>query len=435
MLNEVSGKHRTCFIVFLITLFFYTGIFHIFPENKVFHLLQKDYGGKEKDAKGVFKLVALDGVFTFANVCIEPLSTPSPVNIFSIWFTVTQRIVIYDRSQSRLGDHRLNIAGPPGHPWNYYDVHFTNKSVPVNNRTMSDNVAFFVSPRCPGNLHHFFQEEYMTLYSVIRLTNRLHPGSGNLILYTTPKPLDHPFCRNFRTFNEILRTLFTNDFHDVYFNLPRYTCFKNAVFGSRIELNNSRDVVNHVIKQYNLSDACAYKKAQFTTLVYRKQRRIANMEDLQKWVLESGFKKEFVRVIDFDGIPNRNQIELACTSQVMIGVNGAALQWAMFMPEKSHLVEMAWPSRSWLFFYQPYIPKFGILYHQIALKDIRVNLTSFELRERNGIKMSDAERQQVLSAPPQGAWNWADAFIHEGEVNTTLLAIFNSIFNRSSSIV
>jgi len=428
MLNSNSNTYRSYIIVFLITSLLYAGIFHIFPENDVFRLLQKAYGAKENYAKEVFKPITSDGVFTFFNVCLEPLPTPSTVNIHEISFTVTQRIVIYDRSQSRLGNHRLSIAGPPGHPWNYFDVYFTNESLPIDNRTLSDSVAYFVSPRCPGNLHHFFQEEYIPLYSVIRLTNRLHPGSGNLVIYNTPKTNHNPFCRNFSTYNEIVRTLFTNGFHDVYYNVPSNTCFKNAVFGSRIELNNSRDIVDHIINQYNLSDTCV-KKAEFITLIYRKERRIINMEDLRRWVLDAGFKREFVRVIDFDNLPIRKQIELACTSQVMIGINGAALQWSIFMPEKSHMVEMSWPSRSWDFFFPLHIPKFGISYHSVELKDVRVNWTSFEFRIRNGGKVSDDERQRMLKSPPQDLWKWSDGFIHEDEVKETLLAISNSILN------
>src|SRR6218665_231142 len=435
MLGEVHGtsnKYRTCFIVFLITLFVYKGIFRILPENELFHLHQKDYTAKEKYAKREFSPVTLDGVFTFFNVCLEPLLISSSVNIHGIGFTATQRLVIYDRNQSRLGNHRLSIAGPPGHPWNYYDVYFTNESLSLKNRTLSDNAAYFVSPRCPGNLHHFFHEEYIPLYSVIRLTNKLNTGAGNLIIYNTPKTDHNPFCRNFSTYNEIVRTLFTNGFHDVYYNVPNNTCFKNAVFGSRITLNNLRDVVDHIINQYNLSNICV-KKTEYVTLIYRKQRRIVNMEDLHRWVLDAGFKREYVRVIDFDNLPIRKQIELACTSQVMIGIDGAALQWSMFMPEKSHMVEMSWPSRSWGFFYPSHAPRYGILYHAVELKDVRVNWTSYEFRLRNGGEVADVKRQQMLKSPPQDLWKWSDGFIHEEEVNETLLVVSNSVLNGSTA--
>jgi len=427
-----SNKYRTCLVASLLMILMYAGIVHIFPENELFHLLQKDYVAKEKYTQEIFRPLTINGVFTFFNVCLEPLSTPASVNIHGIWFTVTQRIVIYDRKQSRLGKHRLSIAGPSRHPWNYYDVYFTNESLPLSDRTPSDSVAYFVSPRCPGNLHHFFHEEYFPLYSVISLTNRLNTGAGNLVIYNTPKTDHNPFCRNFSKYNEIVRTLFTNGFHDVYYNIPKNTCFKNAVFGSRIMLNNSRDVVNHIIKQYNLSDICV-KKAEYITLIYRKHRRIVNMEDLHRWVMDAGFKKEFVRVIDFDNLPIRKQIELACTSEVMIGVDGAALQWSMFMPEKSHMVEMSWPSRSWGFFYPSHAPRYGILYHAVELKDVRVNWTSYEFRIRNGGKVADVKRQQMLKSPPQDLWKWSDGFIHEEEVNETLLVVCNSVLKGSAA--
>src|SRR5688572_18375347 len=136
MVNVVfdkSNKYRTCIILFLITSALYAVIFHIFPTNHVINLLRNANGVKEQYAREVFRPVTLDGVFTFSNVCLEPLITPSTVNIHGVWFNITQRIVIYDRNQSRLGNHRLAIAGPTGNAWNYYDVYFTSESLPLDN--------------------------------------------------------------------------------------------------------------------------------------------------------------------------------------------------------------------------------------------------------------------------------------------------------------
>lgn len=377
----------------------------------------------------LFEPVFIDGVFTFSNVCLEPLSTPFVDNVHGIEFTVTQRIAIYDDFDLRIGKHRLHIAGPHKHPFNYYDVHFANARESPENPSMVNNVAYFVSSRCPGNLHHFIEEEFAPLYSVVRRTNMLCHGADNQIIYSTPKTDYNAFCRSYSRYNEIVRTLHTNDFQDVYYNVPNNTCFRRAVFGSTNLLNESRDVVNHLIHSYNLSYECSRHNARYITIISRNTRRIINIDDLVRWIMESGLKEKYIRIVEFHKLSIREQMIVACTSIVIIGINGAGLQWSMLMPEGSHVVEMSWPSKSWPFFFQRFLPMYRLNYHQVELNEIRFNFASYEFRVRNGSKMGQREREAMEKSPPEDLWKWSDALLHRDELFRTLKNISNSIVN------
>lgn len=377
----------------------------------------------------LFEPVFLDGVFTFSNVCLELLPAPFVDNVHDIEFTVTQRIAIYDDFDLRIGNHRLHIAGPSNHPFNYYDVHFANSPQRPEWLSTANNVAYFVSSRCPGNLHHFIEEEFVPLYSIVRRTNMLCHGADNQIIYPTPKTDYNTFCRNYSKYNEIVRTLHTNDLQDVYYNVPNNTCFRRAVFGSMNLLNESRDVVKHLIHSYNLSRACSRHNARYVTIISRNTRRIINIDDLVRWIKKSGFKKRYVRIVEFHKLSIRQQMIAACTSIVIIGINGAGLQWSMLMPEGSHVVEMSWPSKSMPFFFQSFLPAYRINYHQVELNEIRFNFTSYELRIRNGRKLEHREREAMRKSPPEDLWKWSDAFLHMHELVRTLSNISNSILN------
>lgn len=429
--NCIRNKAWILFPVCSLLLIAYGYMYMAFPSYRI-SFFSTTKAQTTTSRINLFRPISTHGIFTLSNVCLELLPAPFTASVHQISFVVTQRIVIYDKTQKHIGPQRIGISGPNGHPWNYYDVHFTNESLTGRNRTIADQVAYFVSSRCPGNFHHFVEEEYIPLYSVVRLSNMLFPGADNVVMYPTPYTDHNTFCRNYRSYNEIVKTLYTNGFHDVYYNVPKNTCFRKAVFGSRKILNDSRDVVDHVIRSYNLSEICSRDKANYFTIISRKRRRIINMDDLFKWILESGFRKQFVRIVDFKNLSIREQMITVCTSRAMIGVNGAALQWGMFMPEGSHVVEMAWPSRSWRYFYTSILRAYRLNYHPVELKDIRFNFTSYEFRIRNGGKVGSEERKQMMKSPSNDLWKWSDAFLHHEELKKTLATIFKAISNETS---
>ena len=82
------------------------------------------------------------------------------------------------------------------------------------------------------------------------------------------------------------------------------------------------------------------------------------------------------------------QMRLAASSCVMIGIQGAGLQWSVFMPRGCTLIEIAWPSRHWGFHFHPYVGPYGIRYFTLRA-NARVNWAAYEQNVRGGEKVID----------------------------------------------
>ena len=80
------------------------------------------------------------------------------------------------------------------------------------------------------------------------------------------------------------------------------------------------------------------------------------------------------------------QMQLAASSCVMIGVEGAGLQWLMFMPRGCTLIEIAWPSKHWGFFYYGQARQYGIRHYSLTASP-QVNWNAYEKKLRNGTKV------------------------------------------------
>jgi len=83
-------------------------------------------------------------------------------------------------------------------------------------------------------------------------------------------------------------------------------------------------------------------------------------------------------------------MQLAASSCVMIGVQGAGLQWSMFMPHRCTLIEIAWPSKYWRFYFRQYVEPYGIRHYNLTA-DARVNWAAYEQKLRNGKQVIDVK--------------------------------------------
>lgn len=380
-------------------------------------------------AKGELeRLQGLSDVLYLDNVCIEYLSVP--VTHSEANFSETKKLVVYGNYSRIVGQHRLAVAGSANSLWNHWNIEFRHEPLPIENvSTYYANTAFFVQPTCPGNLHHFLIDEYLPLYSVVKLANCLHPGADNQILYRTPQPSNGSSCSRKR-YEDILRTLFTRAQHDVFYSLPSNTCFRKAVFGSRIHIKRPRDAVDHILENFSMSSLSKFHTGDlYVTILSRQRRRILNEEYLLQLGLSVGFRN--VRIVDFETLSVEDQMRVAASSNVLVGVQGAGLQWAVFMPEGSHLVEIAWPSKHWGFYYREFVLKFGIVHHRVEVSGVRENWTSYETSVRDGVRLSDDEKLQLLKSPPKSVadnlWKWADVFVLEKEILKTLEDIHSAI--------
>jgi len=80
------------------------------------------------------------------------------------------------------------------------------------------------------------------------------------------------------------------------------------------------------------------------------------------------------------------QMRLAASSCVMIGVQGAGLQWSVFMPDGCTVIEIAWPSRHWGFHFGDYVNPYGIVHYSLRAT-AHVNWDAYERNVRGGKKV------------------------------------------------
>lgn len=130
---------------------------------------------------------------------------------------------------------------------------------------------------------------------------------------------------------------------------------------------------------------------------------------------------------DITNIPPK-QLHAASRARVMVGVQGAGLQWAVFMPPSSHLVEIAWPQKHWGFYFQDYVRQYGITHHKVVASHVKPNWTTYENHVRGGAEVKMEEKLEILSGKRVGNsfdhfWKWADAIVDTNDFISVLQGI------------
>ncbi len=84
------------------------------------------------------------------------------------------------------------------------------------------------------------------------------------------------------------------------------------------------------------SDKCKTKQI---VIIQRSRRLILNVNQLIQAANQLGFDN--TDVFDFVNMTIFEQYQLICCTRILIGINGAALQWALFMNPGSGLMELS----------------------------------------------------------------------------------------------
>jgi len=261
-------------------------------------------------------------VYSFWNVCIEALLKPVThvVDYYGrkIYFNETSKIIVYN-SFYRDGLQRLPVYGSANTAWNSWDIHFRRGRIP-SSHTFHNSTAFFVTQTCPANLHHFWIDEFVPLYSIVSRVNRLYPGANNKVLYRRPTDqvgTDIDGCYNKTLYEDILQTLFINPFHDVFYRAPVNECYSSAVFGTHAVVSDPRTIISHVttnILGKETVDQIAAGKF-YVTFVQREYRRIINIRELLQAALDFGFRQ--VRIVYFERHSVKEQVSLISEMQLI----------------------------------------------------------------------------------------------------------------------
>jgi len=350
-----------------------------------------------------FRDVNGNKVYTFHNVCVDTTANKDGGSSGKFY-----RIVAYNNlnGSNTMYKKRLAVHGLENENW--WDVYFSSDPIPRNHKVLH-TAAFFISPYFMNNIYHFWEDFYIRLLSVLKSTNHLHKGMENRIIYRTEQS---KYGRD--SFKDLLPSLYPTKYNDVYYKLPTNTCFRSVVFGAENTLHRKRDAVDHALSELKIRQQNNSEISDCMVLIQRKYRRIININDLQKAAIAVGFKR--TKVVLFEVMSVKEQMTVAANCRLMLGVHGAGLQWAIFMPPDSTLIEISW--KRWTPFYG-FVKTYNINYINLNASDVQVNWRAFELHRRKGKKCSEQEKLQLLNPRIHNAaanvWREADVTVDRDE--------------------
>ena len=372
----------------------------------------------------IFQDIYDKGVFTFHDLCIEP----APPHWSSIEFDVTKHtsdgkitsrhvhipakhLVVYNAPMEV--NIKIRVAVGPNIVNNFWWITFVKESVPPQNHVIRNHTAFFVIPTCEGNLHHFWQDHVISLYSTMKATKRLNSSVPNQLFYN--KPIwdfdTSDGCHDPSRYEAILFALSIRQPHYTYHKAPGSTCYKDAVLGAYSKKIWVGEPENYVAKMLGAhSSLCPNRRV---LIQQRRNRKILNADELKRAAEEIGFN--WTDVVTFEDVTLRQQLKNVACSDILVGVQGAGLEWLRFMRPGSGVLEIAWPKKHWPFFYGGYAEHSRINYETIQAKGVFLNFTSYSKMVRGGDPISEEEMVTMESKGPRNArdnhWKWADVYV------------------------
>lgn len=358
------------------------------------------------------------GVYSFWNVCIEDTGFNKQSSFQGYEYKETQRIAVYN-SFYRIGDQQLNVAASSNSELRTWDLKFFRRPIP-STHTFHKVTAFFIIPTCPRNFHHFWIDHFVSLFNVVWRGNRLKPNSGNRVFYPGHGYINNTDnCYDVNRFKKFLDPLYLGSKPSVFYNAPTNSCYSSAVFGANtVNLKNPRFIINHTLS-YFLKNSDEYKQILKTkpcsvVIFNREYRKIINIDELISAAKSMGLGE--VCKVSFEKISFEEQLSVASRAHMMVGVQGAGLQWAVFMPDKSVLVEVGWPQKHWGFYYSGIVKAYGIQHVQLVTQNVQVNWSSYEKNVRKGVVVGVDERLEILAGSGvknqnDNLWKWADVVV------------------------
>lgn len=196
--------------------------------------------------------------------------------------------------------------------------------------------AYFVITSYPGNLYHLWHDSTLSLYGAMKLTNRLNSSVPNQVLQRNGLVGDSEKYNHTR-YADILQAFSVREDQNVYHAMPSGTCYPYGVFGytgaSQLE------VVNYVTAQLDIKYPSICLTGVKVTILKRKLRRIQNRDALLQALLKAGFKAQLVDLAD---LSFKQQWEIIRCTDILVGVQGAGLQWVMFLQPHRALLELTY---------------------------------------------------------------------------------------------
>ena len=305
----------TLCIILILSLVTVSVIFH---RQSLKHLVTQTFG---------LKLSMPVGTFYFKDVCIERLHDELSTNT----------LVAYNSKRSEIKNLQVVTGRNVPVKKSFWVLHFTKDPVPQSH-TYSDRAsAYFIKPECEGNLHHFWNDFLIGLYGLIKYTSALVEHSDLSYVISELKSPSTVGCYSKR-YSKLLYTLPVANYTSMH-NMNPNTCFRNAFFGFLSRNVQRGELENHIKQNLNITQNNCIDKPK-VVLQDRVYRRLTNIEQLpnaskQLTHLES-------QVILFEDIALEEQVHFAHCAKILIGIQGAGLEWFRFMQRPAWLVEIGW---------------------------------------------------------------------------------------------
>jgi len=350
-----------------------------------------DPEGNIEDLQHTFRPIS----HVFHNLCIEEDTNGPYIRLDDKGtFTKMKKIVVYNSQIDgfRLLDTNTNPSTRDESP-STWPIHYTTQNIPDTSTLITSHPAYFVATSCLGNLYHFWHDITLGLYKLLKKSNRLGSVVKNQLYYRMPMiKYMEARCFTHTRYQDILFALSVRRFHDVYHAADNHVCYTNAVFGN-IGSAGQREVVNYLLRFTNRSDEMCTPGT--ITIVQRVARKILNIEALVNAIKH--IPNTHTQVVIFEHIPNMlEQLRIVRCTDLLIGVQGAGLQWAMFMRPNTALLELYW--KYWKRIYSN-ILKGSNGMHTDALYATEVYLNWTSYRHRFNENPSEERKKELYKTP------------------------------------
>ena len=165
------------------------------------------------------------------------------------------------------------------------------------------------------------------------------------------------------------------------------------------------------------------------SLIQRHYRRILNIEELREGLYKAGFQN--INILTFEDMMLKQQMQTVYCTDIMVGVYGAGLQWALFMKPGSGLLELGWHhwDPGWYANMFRYYQEFtvGIIYAD----KIKLNFESYTINVRKGKPLSEGEMYSLSRKGPANTfdnqWKWADGIFNVSSVVDRVIEVAKNV--------
>lgn len=294
-------------------------------------------------AEQIQQLESHVGVYVYHDVCIEDdvdadLITVSPQEKVS-----AKKLVVYNSPHTGPSSRVTSCWAAQWPNVTRWRFEHTDLAIPQNYQ-VEELPAFFTIPSCTGNMWHLWEDLLFGVYQMLKICGMLGLPNSSHLLYKEPWPTSKSMesyhsCYNISRYQEFIFAFGFRADHNIYHRVESATCFKQAIFGwIPIEPHRRHEIADFIINRFSHKWKVECRPRTVTFIKRSTYRRIINLQQLQQQVIKLGFQN--TQIVVLEKLTFLQQYEIARCSVILVGINGAGLEWALFMKASTGLLEL-----------------------------------------------------------------------------------------------